>query len=83
MSAIRCARTSRALPAPESRFAGHSGRLKLLVVGGSQGAAVFNEVVPAAVGTLAPEARPEVWHQCGRKHLARVEAAVWRTPRRA
>ncbi|MEK7796283.1 MAG: undecaprenyldiphospho-muramoylpentapeptide beta-N-acetylglucosaminyltransferase [Pseudomonadota bacterium] len=64
-----------ALPTPESRFAGHRGRLKLLVIGGSQGAAVFNEVVPATVGTLAPELRPEIWHQCGRKQLARVEAA--------
>src|SRR3989344_4837513 len=38
-----------ALPTPEIRFAGHRGRLKLLVVGGSQGAAGFNEVGAAAV----------------------------------
>jgi UDP-N-acetylglucosamine--N-acetylmuramyl-(pentapeptide) pyrophosphoryl-undecaprenol N-acetylglucosamine transferase len=64
-----------ALAAPERRYAERSGRLRLLVVGGSQGAQVFNEVVPAALGALPPERRPEVWHQCGRGRAKRVEAA--------
>lgn len=64
-----------ALPAPESRYAGRDGRLRLLIVGGSQGAAVFNEVVPATMAALAAEQRPEIWHQCGRRNQGRVEAA--------
>jgi UDP-N-acetylglucosamine--N-acetylmuramyl-(pentapeptide) pyrophosphoryl-undecaprenol N-acetylglucosamine transferase len=35
-----------ALPAPDARFAGRGGRLRLLVVGGSLGAQALNEVVP-------------------------------------
>jgi UDP-N-acetylglucosamine--N-acetylmuramyl-(pentapeptide) pyrophosphoryl-undecaprenol N-acetylglucosamine transferase len=64
-----------ALPAPEGRYTGRHGRLRLLVVGGSQGAAVFNEVVPAAMAALSAGQRPELWHQCGRGNQARVEAA--------
>jgi len=64
-----------ALPAPDRRYAGRTGPLRLLVVGGSQGAQVFNEVLPAAVGALPAELRPEVWHQCGRGRARRAEAA--------
>lgn len=42
-------------------------RPRLLVVGGSLGAAVLNELVPAALAGLAAERRPEVWHQTGLK----------------
>ena len=43
--------------------------MKVLVVGGSLGAAALNEVVPQALAQLAPDQRPEVWHQTGKKHL--------------
>jgi UDP-N-acetylglucosamine--N-acetylmuramyl-(pentapeptide) pyrophosphoryl-undecaprenol N-acetylglucosamine transferase len=55
-----------AIAAPVERLSGRSGRLRLLVIGGSLGAKVFNEVVPQAVVKMMPEARPEVWHQTGR-----------------
>jgi len=55
------------LPAPEQRFAERRGALHLLVVGGSLGARALNEVVPAALARLA--SCPEVWHQCGVRHL--------------
>ncbi len=65
-----------ALPAPEARLpAAPPARLRLLVVGGSQGARVFNQTVPAALGRLAPERRPEVWHQCGRGNGEATRAA--------
>lgn len=64
-----------ALPAPADRLAGRAGPLKLLVVGGSQGARVFNEVIPAALGTLPRGQHPEVWHQCGHGNAHRVQAA--------
>lgn len=40
---------------------------RLLVVGGSLGAAALNEQVPLALASLAPEQRPDVWHQTGIK----------------
>lgn len=42
----------------------------LLVLGGSQGARALNEVVPAAIALLPLDKRPQVWHQCGKNHLA-------------
>ena len=39
--------------------------LRLLVVGGSQGAEVFNDVVPRAMDMMSDEDQTEVWHQTG------------------
>ena len=57
------------LPAPEQRLTGRSGPLRLLVLGGSQGARVLNEVVPAAIAGLADPAIVEVRHQTGEAYL--------------
>lgn len=57
------------LPAPEQRFAGREGALRLLVVGGSLGAHALNEVIPQALAKLSPEQRPQVVHQSGVKHI--------------
>src|SRR5262245_35796738 len=57
------------VPAPAQRFAGRSGPLRALVVGGSLGAAALNERVPQAIALLAPGERPHVVHQSGAKHL--------------
>jgi len=54
-----------AMPEPAARYAGRSGRLRLLVVGGSLGAQVLNELVPQALSLLEPGERPDVVHQCG------------------
>ena len=54
-----------ALPLPAVRYESRSGRLRLLVVGGSQGAEVFNQVVPQSLQALESPQRPEVWHQSG------------------
>jgi UDP-N-acetylglucosamine--N-acetylmuramyl-(pentapeptide) pyrophosphoryl-undecaprenol N-acetylglucosamine transferase len=58
------------LDVPEQRFAGRSGPLKLLVVGGSLGAQVFNTVVPWALKLMPENSRPFVVHQAGEKNLA-------------
>jgi UDP-N-acetylglucosamine--N-acetylmuramyl-(pentapeptide) pyrophosphoryl-undecaprenol N-acetylglucosamine transferase len=58
-----------AMPVPALRFAGRTGPLKLLVVGGSLGARVLNEIVPAALSQMPAEARPQVTHQTGAAHL--------------
>ncbi|GMU42541.1 MAG: undecaprenyldiphospho-muramoylpentapeptide beta-N-acetylglucosaminyltransferase [Xanthomonadales bacterium] len=54
-----------ALPEPGARFAGRHGPLRLLVLGGSQGALALNRLLPRALALLAAEQRPQVWHQCG------------------
>ena len=58
-------------PAAE-RFADRSGALRILVVGGSRGAAALNEQVPAAVAQLNAEV--EVWHQTGRQQQTVTQA---------
>ena len=66
------------LRAPEQRLAARSGPLRLLIVGGSRGAAIFNEVIPTALAGLTAQERPQVWHQCGRDAQGPVEAAYGR-----
>ncbi|MBL8511037.1 MAG: undecaprenyldiphospho-muramoylpentapeptide beta-N-acetylglucosaminyltransferase [Betaproteobacteria bacterium] len=63
-----------ALPAPEARLAGRSGRLRLLVVGGSLGAKTVNELVVAALQAMPAATRPQVVHQAGEKHAAELAA---------
>ena len=58
-----------ALAPPRARLAARSGRLKLLVLGGSLGAQALNATVPQALSLLPEEARPEVTHQAGAQHL--------------
>ncbi len=57
------------LAAPEQRLSGRGGPLRLLVLGGSQGARVLNEVVPSAIVGLADTSIVQVRHQTGRAHL--------------
>lgn len=54
-----------ALPAPAQRFEGRSGRLRVLVVGGSLGARVLNDTLPAALALIPSTQRPQVVHQTG------------------
>jgi len=62
-------------PTPEQRMEGRSGKLRLLVLGGSLGAQALNEMVPAALVSMAEDERPEVWHQAGKRNLAAAEQA--------
>lgn len=61
-------------PAPEQRFAGRSGPLKLLVVGGSLGARALNEIVPKALALIPEAVRPRVLHQSGAKQIDELRA---------
>ena len=58
-----------AIAAPDDRYAGRSGPLHLLVIGGSLGAKALNDVVPRSLALIAREARPVVTHQSGAQHL--------------
>jgi len=68
-----------ALPAPRARLKDRAGRVRLLVLGGSQGASALNATVPLALARLAtdhPSAeRPEVRHQAGARLLDEARAA--------
>lgn len=64
-----------AVAAPAERFAGRSGALRVLVVGGSLGAAVLNETVPQALARMKPAERPFVTHQAGAKQIDALRSA--------
>jgi len=63
------------IAAPELRFAGRSGRTRLLVFGGSLGAQRLNALVPQALARIAPAARPQVRHQAGARGIDAALAA--------
>ncbi|MGH8133824.1 MAG: undecaprenyldiphospho-muramoylpentapeptide beta-N-acetylglucosaminyltransferase, partial [Steroidobacteraceae bacterium] len=58
-----------AVAPPATRFAGRAGPVRLLVFGGSQGAARLNAVVPFALARLAGVLAFEVRHQAGERWL--------------
>ncbi len=62
-----------ALPMPAQRFAARNGALRLLVLGGSQGARALNDALPRALATL--NGSVEVRHQCGEKLRGDAERA--------
>jgi UDP-N-acetylglucosamine--N-acetylmuramyl-(pentapeptide) pyrophosphoryl-undecaprenol N-acetylglucosamine transferase len=64
-----------AIAPPAQRFAGRSGPLKLLVVGGSLGARVLNANLPQAIAALPVAQRPIVTHQTGAQEADAVRAA--------
>ncbi|SHH22216.1 UDP-N-acetylglucosamine-N-acetylmuramylpentapeptide N-acetylglucosamine transferase [Hydrocarboniphaga daqingensis] len=68
------------LPAPAERAAARAADsrdpVRLLILGGSQGARALNELVPAALALLPETARPLIRHQAGRTYdLARAAYA--------
>ncbi|MCP5269481.1 MAG: undecaprenyldiphospho-muramoylpentapeptide beta-N-acetylglucosaminyltransferase [Zoogloeaceae bacterium] len=63
-----------ALPMPAERFAGHDGPIRLLVLGGSLGAAVLNDILPKGLALIPEGERPQVVHQAGAKNLATLQA---------
>ncbi len=69
---LRTAFTSQ--PAPAERFAGRSGPLRLLVVGGSLGARALNDIVPQALALIPADRRPQVLHQSGAAQIDALRA---------
>ena len=61
------------LPTPEHRYNQRTGKLNLLVVGGSLGAAALNDVLPKALANL-PKDTFNVVHQAGEKHIDALQA---------
>ncbi len=63
------------LPEPAQRYAGRTGPLRVLIVGGSLGAQVLNRALPAALALLPAATRPQVTHQAGAADADSVRAA--------
>ena len=69
---LRSAFTQQGTPA--ERFAGRSGPLRVLVVGGSLGAKALNDLVPQALALMPEASRPQVIHQSGAKQIEALRA---------
>ncbi|MEM5530593.1 undecaprenyldiphospho-muramoylpentapeptide beta-N-acetylglucosaminyltransferase [Gammaproteobacteria bacterium AS21] len=61
------------MQACDQRYKNRTGKLNVLVVGGSLGAAAINNVVPQTLMTMSGENRPNVWHQTGVKNFDTTE----------
>lgn len=61
------------LPEPRSRFTCRQGPLRILVIGGSLGAGILNEVVPKALALMKHDLRPYVVQQAGSKHIEQLK----------
>lgn len=70
---VRAAFTTKAPPA--QRYAKRTGPLRVLVVGGSLGAAPLNKVVPEAMAQIPLAQRPILTHQTGNSHVHTVQQA--------
>jgi UDP-N-acetylglucosamine--N-acetylmuramyl-(pentapeptide) pyrophosphoryl-undecaprenol N-acetylglucosamine transferase len=62
-----------ALPLPEQRLSGREGGIRVLVVGGSQGARVLNLTMPQVAEKLGDSVT--IWHQSGKGGQQTVEQA--------
>lgn len=62
-----------ALPLPEVRFAERKGPIRVLVIGGSQGARVLNQSMPELAALMGDKIT--LWHQVGKGALDTVNQA--------
>ncbi|WP_392560819.1 undecaprenyldiphospho-muramoylpentapeptide beta-N-acetylglucosaminyltransferase [Orbus sturtevantii] len=61
------------LPSPTERFSVRDGKMRILVMGGSQGAKVLNDIVPIAFKQVSTQCC--IWHQTGKGARDSVFAA--------
>lgn len=67
--------TIHALPEPAQRYGQRSGALRVLVIGGSLGAAAFNRMLPAVFAHTVSQGQPlKIRHQTGPQQLHDVVA---------
>lgn len=64
-----------AVAAPAGRYAARGKRINVLVLGGSQGAAVLNATLPKSLALIPDAERPHVTHQSGASHIDALRAA--------
>ncbi len=58
------------LPTPRQRFSGRIGPIRILVMGGSQGAHILNQIMPKVAKKLGNKIT--LWHQVGKGALPEV-----------
>ncbi|QCI18767.1 undecaprenyldiphospho-muramoylpentapeptide beta-N-acetylglucosaminyltransferase [Buchnera aphidicola] len=56
---------------PINRFKNRSGPLRILIIGGSQGASIFNSILPKI--PLFLKSKVIIWHQTGKKELEKTQ----------
>jgi UDP-N-acetylglucosamine--N-acetylmuramyl-(pentapeptide) pyrophosphoryl-undecaprenol N-acetylglucosamine transferase len=61
------------LASPQQRYGARTGKLHMLVVGGSLGAQALNDVLPKALANL-PKGTFNIVHQAGEKHIDALQA---------
>ncbi|KKC99918.1 undecaprenyldiphospho-muramoylpentapeptide beta-N-acetylglucosaminyltransferase [Photobacterium halotolerans] len=61
------------LAMPAQRLAEREGPIRILIMGGSQGARILNQTVPAAAAKLGGDV--DIWHQAGKGNQASTEQA--------
>lgn len=61
------------LPLPEARLTNRTGPVRVLVIGGSQGARILNQTMPQVAAKLGDKIT--LWHQVGKGALDSVNAA--------
>ncbi|QCI17044.1 undecaprenyldiphospho-muramoylpentapeptide beta-N-acetylglucosaminyltransferase [Buchnera aphidicola (Aphis helianthi)] len=59
------------IPSPMKRFINRSGPLRILIIGGSQGASIFNSVLPEI--SLLLKSKVIIWHQVGKYELEKTK----------
>jgi UDP-N-acetylglucosamine--N-acetylmuramyl-(pentapeptide) pyrophosphoryl-undecaprenol N-acetylglucosamine transferase len=63
------------LPPPDERYASRDDGLRLLIFGGSQGARIFNQELPALIADRRSTTPLQIRHQCGRGNKQNVADA--------
>jgi len=63
------------LPPPEQRYSDRQGPVRLLVIGGSLGAQIFNQTLPDALALIPEGLRPWVRHQTGSGKMEMTQLA--------
>jgi len=59
---------------PVARYEQHEGAIRVLILGGSQGAVALNKLVPNALAAIKDELSLVVRHQCGAKNMEAATA---------
>jgi UDP-N-acetylglucosamine--N-acetylmuramyl-(pentapeptide) pyrophosphoryl-undecaprenol N-acetylglucosamine transferase len=62
-----------AIPAPEVRLKGRQGALRILILGGSQGARVLNQMMAKFAADFSGGDSLEFWHQTGQQDFATIQ----------
>lgn len=62
------------LKSPSQRYQDHEGPVRILILGGSQGAVALNQLVPKALSRLQGDLPFLVRHQCGAKNMEAASA---------